>query len=106
MNTETKFESVLTVRSFAYVAKQLARTPEGAPAARYEQILGEADKHRSALRLLRRDAFDTAAQGQRDGLLTRAEAERIRQSAIATVAQAEHLISRIAAQYAPQRLAA
>lgn len=107
MNIDTKFETDLTVRSFAYVARQLAASP-AAPArsAQYEQILGEAEKHRSALRLVQRDVFEMAEQGLRKQALTTVEFRRLREAAAQTIEQAQQAITRIAAQYAPHEMAA
>ncbi len=100
MNIQTPFEADLIVQSFAYVAKQLAAS------ALHEQIPGEAEKHRSALRLVQRDAFEMAEQGLRQKTLTRTEFERLREAAVQTVAQAQQTITRITARYTPHRLAA
>lgn len=100
MNTQSKVETDLTVRSFAYVAKKLAGSSQ------YEQILSEAEKHRSALRLALRDTFEMAEQALRKQSLTKAEVQQLRENSSKAVAQAQQAISRIAAQYAPQRLAA
>ena len=102
MSIQTQFDTDLTVQSFAYVASQLARTPS----AQYEQILSEAEKHCSALRLMERDALETAEQALRRQALTKTECHWVRETAIQTFAQAQQTISRIAAQYAPHRLAA
>jgi hypothetical protein len=107
MNIQTKFETDLTVRSFAYVARQLARSPAAlAPSAQYAQILSEAEKHRSALRLMQRDVLDTVEQGLRKRTLTKAEFDRLCATAAHTIEQAQEAITRIAAQYAPHKLAA
>lgn len=107
MNTHTQFEPDLTVQSFAYSARQLARSSAAlAPSAQYEQILGEAEKHRSALRLMQRDVFEMTEQGLRKQTLSRAEFQRVREAAARKIDQAQQAISRIAAQYAPHRLAA
>jgi hypothetical protein len=107
MNIQTQFETDLTVRSFAYVAKQLAQSPAAPPpSVQYEQILREAEKHRSALRLVQRDAFEMMEQGLRKGTLTKAEFHRLRETAAQTIEQAQQAINRIAAQYAPRKLAA
>ena len=103
MDTRNQFEPDLTVQSFAYVARQLARLSAAlAPSAQYEQILGEAEKHRSALRLMQRDVFEMTEQGLRGQILSRTEFE----AAMRKIDQAQQAISRIAAQYAPHRLAA
>lgn len=107
MNIQTKFETELTVRSFAYVAKQLA---QGAAfmtsSSQYEQILSEAEKHRNALGLVQRDVFEMADRALRKQSVTKAEFHRLRETAAQTIAQAQQEITRIAAQYAPQKLAA
>lgn len=100
MTIRTKFETVLTVRSFAYVAKQLARS------AQLEQIAGEAEKHRSALRLVQRDVLEQAEHELRKQVLTKAEFDRLRATVARTIEQGQQAIARIAAQYDPQRLAA
>lgn len=107
MTTQARLETDLTVRSFAFVARQLARSQGGAaPSVLYEHILGEAEKHRSALRLVQRDALERAEQALRQQALTAAECLRLRESAAQAVAQAQQEITRIAAQYAPHKLAA
>jgi hypothetical protein len=107
MNIQTKFETDLTVRSFAYMARQFARSPAAlAPSVQYEQILNEAEKHRSALRLMQRDVVEMLGQGLRKQTLTKAEFHRLRETAAQTIAQAQQAITVIAAQYAPQKLAA
>ena len=98
MKMETKTAADVIVQSFAYKARQLA--------AQYEQILSEAEKHRSALRLVQRDAFEMAEQGLRQQTLTKAECHRLRVSAAQTIALAQQTINGIAAQYAPHKLAA
>ncbi|MEN3295145.1 MAG: hypothetical protein V7642_4398 [Burkholderiales bacterium] len=107
MNIQTKLETDLTIRSFAYVARQLARSSASlAPSAQYEQILGEAEKHRSALRLVQRDALERAEQGLRKQTLSKAEFHHLRDLTAQTIEQALEEITRIAAQYAPHKLAA
>ena len=107
MDIQPKFEADLTVRSFAYAAEQLARSHAAlAPSAQYERILAAAEKHRSALRLVQRDVFEMAEQGLRKQTLTKAEFRRMCDNAAQVLSQAQQTISRIAAQYAPQRLAA
>lgn len=107
MNIKTEIETDLTVQSFAYMARQLARSP-AAPghSARYAQILGEAEKHCSALRLVQRDVFEMAEHGLRKQTLTKAEFDRMRETATQAIAHAQQAITRIAAQYAPHKLAA
>jgi hypothetical protein len=107
MTTQTNFETDLTVQSFAYVAKQLARLPAAAASSGlYEQILGEAEKHRSALGLVQRDVFELTEQGLRKQTMTKEEFCRLREIAAQTITQAQQAITRIAAQYAPHQLAA
>lgn len=107
MTIKTKFEADLTVRSFAYVAKRLAKSSAAvAPSVQYERILNEAEKHRSALRLVQRDVNEMTEQGVRKQTLTKAECERVRETAAQTIARAQETITRIAAEYAPHRLAA
>jgi hypothetical protein len=102
MTTNTKVEIDLTVRSFSYVAKQLAKSSH----MQYEQILREAEKHRSALLLIQRDLMDKAEQGLRRKTITRTEFDRVRAAATQAVSQARQTITCIAAQYVPQKLAA
>ena len=104
MDMQTKFHADLTVRSFAYVANQLARSSE--PSVHYDQILREAERHCSALRLVERDAVEMAAQALREQKLTKAEFQRWRAAAAQTVATAQAAITRTAAKYAPHKLAA
>jgi hypothetical protein len=107
MNIQSKFDTDLTVRSFDYVARQLARSPAAlAPSAQYEQILSEAEKHRSALRMVQRDVLEMVEQGVREQTLTKAEFHRLREAVVQTIAQAQQAITHIAAQYAPHKLAA
>lgn len=106
MNVQAKFGTDLTVRSFAYVAKQLAKTSTLAPSALYAQILGEAEKHRSAIRLVQRDAFEMAERGLRKQTLTKTAYHQLLQTVTQAATQAQQEISRIAEQYAPQKLAA
>lgn len=100
MNIQIKFETDLIIRSFGYVAKQMA------PSAQYEQILGEAEKHRSALRLLQRDVFEMTEAGWRKKTLTQAEFRRVRETAAKMIEQGQQAITRITAQYATHKLAA
>lgn len=107
MDLQPKFDADMTVRSFAYAAQQLAISQAAlAPSIQYERILSEAEKYRSALRLVQRDAFEMAEQGLRKQTLTKAQFHQVCETAVQTVAQAQQAISRIAAQYAPQKLAA
>lgn len=107
MDIQPKFDADMTVRSFAYTAKQLATLHASlAPSALYERILAEAEKHRSALRLVQRDAFEMAQQGLRKQALTKAEFHQVCDAAVQAVSQAQQAVTRIAAQYAPQKLAA
>lgn len=107
MDIQPKFDADMTVRSFAYAAKQLAISQASlAPTAQYERIVAEAEKYRSALRLVQRDAFEMAEQGLRKQTLTKAEFHQVCETAVQAVSQAQQAISRIAAQYAPQKLAA
>lgn len=106
MNVQAKFGIDLTVRSFAYVARQLAKTSTLAPSALYAQILGEAEKHRSAIRLVQRDAFEMAERGLRKQTLAKTEYHQLLQTVTQTATQAQQEIARIAEQYAPQKLAA
>lgn len=107
MKMPTKFKADLTVRAFAHVARQLALSSTGlTPSVQYMRILGEAEKHRSALRLVQRDAFEMAEQSLRKQMVTSAECRRLREAEAQTIAQAQQAITRIAAQYAPHQLAA
>jgi hypothetical protein len=107
MNMPTKFETDLTVRSFAYVVKQLIQSSVAQkPSALYAQILREAEKHRSALRLVLRDVFEMTEQELRKRTLTKAEFQRMRDTAAGTIRKAQQEITCIATQYAPHELAA
>lgn len=107
MDSEIKTNIDLTVQSFAYIARQLARSPAASDAtAPYEQVLNEAEKYRSALRLLQRDVFEGTEQRFRQQKMTKTEFQRLRERAAQAIAQAQQAITRITEQYAPQRLAA
>lgn len=107
MTVQARLETDLTIRSFAYVAKQLASSAVASDScALYAQLLSEAEKYRSALRLMQRDAFEMAEQDLRKQTLTKAEFAQVRESASRTITQAQQAITRIAAQYAPHQLAA
>jgi hypothetical protein len=107
MNIQAELETDLTVQAFAYMARRLARSPVvPGPSALYEQILVEAEKHRSALRLMQRDVFEMTEQGLRRRMLTKAEFHNLRKTAVHMIAQAQQAITRIATQYAPHKLAA
>jgi hypothetical protein len=107
MNKDTEFDTDLTVQSFAYVAKQLARSSTALTgSAQYQEILNEAERHRNALRLMQRDAFDLAEQGLRKKTLSKAEYQQARAHAARSIAQAQQAIMHIAAEYAPHKLAA
>lgn len=103
MNARLKSRADLTTQSFAYIAGKLAQSSHHSI---YEQILAEAEKHRSALRLMQRDAFDSANEGLRTKTLSYVRAQRIRDTAAKTIALAQDAITRIASQYAPQKMAA
>lgn len=105
MTSQNRFDADLTVRSFAYVAKQIAQGA-AAPSALYEQILAEAEKHRSALRVMRRDMVEKVENGLRSRTITKGEFQRLCDASVQKIELAQHSITRIAAQYAPQRLAA
>jgi hypothetical protein len=105
MTTQNRFDADLTVRSFAYVAKQLAQGA-AAPSALYEQILAEAEKHRSALRMMRRDMVEKVETALRSRTLTKGEFQSLCDAAVQKIELAQQSITRIAMQYAPQRLAA
>src|SRR6478609_9142265 len=106
MNLSTEIDINLTVRSFAYVAKQLARSCAAlGSSARYEQIINEAEKHRSALRMVQRDVFERVEQGLRHQTLTSADCHKVRETATQRIARAQQTITRIAEQYAPHKLA-
>jgi len=100
MNIQAKLDSALIVRSFAYVAKQLARSGQ------YGNIPSEAEKHLGALRMVQRDVFDMTGQGLRERTLTRAQFQRLRDAAVQATTQGQQAITRVAAQYVPHRLAA
>lgn len=107
MDIQPKFDADMTVRSFAYAARQLALSQASlAHSVQHERILAEAEKHRSALRLVQRDVFEMAEQGLRKQTLTKAEFHQMCEAAVQAVTQAQQAISRIAAQYAPHKLAA
>lgn len=107
MNVQTKFRTDLTIQSFAFVARQVAKSSIAlAPSALYAQILSEAEKHRSALRLVQRDVFEMAEQELRKHTLTKTEYRQLCETAAQIVVRAQQEISRILAQYAPQKLAA
>jgi hypothetical protein len=104
MKTQTQFDIDLTVRSFAYVAEQLTRSPAVlAPSAQYEQILSEAEKHRSALRLVRRDTFEMVEEAFRNQTMTKSQFHQSRKAAERAIEQAQEAITHIAAQYAPHK---
>jgi hypothetical protein len=107
MNEKLKRRADLTVQSFAYTAGKLAQSPDPlAQSPLYEQILGEAEKHRSALRIMERDAFELANEGLRARTLSDVRAHRMRDITSRTIKAAHDSITRIASQFAPQRLAA
>ena len=107
MDTKLKRRADLTVQSFAYVAGKLAQSGDPlVSTSLYEQILGEADKHRSALRLLQRDVFDFVSECLRSKTLTEARFRRVRDTAAKTTELAQDAITRIASQYAPRKMAA
>jgi hypothetical protein len=97
----TSLDTDIVVRSFAHVAKEMAKAT-----TTYENILGEAEKHRSALRLMQRDVFETTESELRRKRLTKAEFQQMREAAAQAIAKGLDAITRIAAQYAPHRLAA
>lgn len=107
MNVKLKRRTDMTVESFAYVARKLAQSLEQLPlSALYEQILGEAEKHRSALRLMQRDVLELANKGWATGTLREIRLQRKCGIATRAIEQAHDEITRIASQYAPQKLAA
>jgi len=107
MDTKLKRRTDLTVQSFSYVAGKLAQSADQLLlTALYEQILAEAEKHRSALRLIQRDVVDFVNEGFRNKTLSEARFRRIRDTASKTVELAQDAITRIASQYAPQKMAA
>ena len=85
MTTQNRFDAELTVRSFAYVAKQLAQGA-AAPSALYEQILAEAEKHRAALRVMGRDMVEKVEAALRSRTLTRRSAAALWELAPASAA--------------------
>jgi hypothetical protein len=107
MNAKLKHRTDLTVQCFSYVAGKLAQSSDPRRlTSLYEQILAEAEKHRSALRLMQRDVADLIYEGLRTGTLGDVRAQRIRDTAAKTVELAQDAITRIAFQYAPQKMAA
>lgn len=107
MTLQPKSITDLTVRSFAYAAKQLAESPVArTPNTLYELVRGEAEKYRSALRLIQRDVYEMTDQGLRKHTLSKEEFQQLRDDAVQTVSQGQEAITRIAAQYAPHRMAA
>lgn len=103
MNARLKRRTDLTTQSFSYVAGKIAQSSHPAT---YEQILAEAEKHRSALRLMQRDVTDFANEGLRTKTLSYLRAQRMRDTAAKTIELAQDAITRIASQYAPQKMAA
>ena len=81
-------------------------TGAAAPSALYEQILAEAEKHRAALRVMGRDMVEKVEAALRSRTLTRGEFQRLCDAAVQKIELAQQSITRIAMQYAPQRLAA
>lgn len=107
MNAKLKHRTDLTVQCFSYVAGKAAQSSDPRMlTSLYEEILAEAEKHRSALRLMQRDVADLTNEGLRTGALSYVRAQRIRDTAAKTIALAQDAITRIAFQYAPQRMAA
>lgn len=107
MRIEANVDTDLIVQSFDYLARQLAGTPDAVGAyAQYEEILSEAEKHRSALRLVQRDVLQTAEQRLRAQAMTKEEVQRLRETTARTIAQAQQAITNIAAQYVPHKMAA
>ncbi|GAB3537912.1 hypothetical protein GCM10027343_02280 [Noviherbaspirillum agri] len=107
MKSVTHIDTDLIVQAFAYQARQLAAASASCTrTVLYEQILSEAEKHRSALRLAQRDIVEATAQALRKQMLNAAEAECLRESASRGIARALQAIGRIAAHYAPHKLAA
>ncbi|HJV75246.1 MAG TPA: hypothetical protein VJ654_13555 [Noviherbaspirillum sp.] len=107
MDSKIKTSIDLTVQSFAYAAKQLTRmSPASDASAHYAQVVNEAEKYRSALRLVQRDVFEMTEQSLRQQKLTKTDFQRLREMSVQAIEQAQRAITRIAEQYAPQRLAA
>ena len=107
MNARLKRRTDLTTQSFSYIAGKLAQSSHPLMlTSLYEQILGEAEKHRGALRLMQRDVFDATNEGLRTKALSDVRAQRIRDTAAKTIELAQDAITRIASQYAPQKMAA
>ncbi|MDB5759297.1 MAG: hypothetical protein JWM30_2586 [Burkholderia sp.] len=107
MNAKLKNRTDLIVQSFAYVAGKLAQSADPQQlAALHEEVLGEAEKHRSALRLMQRDVVDSATQGLRTRTLSEARFRRVADAATRTINLAQDAITRIVSQYAPHRMAA
>lgn len=107
MHVKLKRRTDITVESFAYVAIKLAQSLEQLPLnALYEQVLGEAEKHRSALRLMHRDVLELANSALGAGTLREMRLQRKCGIATKAIERAHDEITRIASQYAPQKLAA
>jgi hypothetical protein len=107
MDPKVKRRTDLTVQCFAYVAGKLAPSTDPLLSTTlYEQILAEAERHRSALRLIQRDVFDFVNEGLRTRTLSDARCRRIRDAVAKTIGLAQDAITRIASQYAPQKMAA
>lgn len=107
MDIQKQSEIDLTVRSFAYMAKQLAGSQVAlAPAEQYERIAREAENHRSALRLVYRDVLEMVGQALRWRKLTKAESRQLCEATAQMVEKGQQEITSIAGKYAPQRMAA
>lgn len=107
MNAKLKCRTDLTVQCFSYIAGKLAQSFDPRMlTSLYEEILAEAEKHRSALRLMQRNIADLTNEGLRTRTLSDVRAQRIRDTATKTIGLAQDAITRIVSQYAPQRMAA
>lgn len=105
MDVQATSHAAAIVRSFAYVAKQLAGNTVVTP-AQYKQIHGEALKHESALNLLRRDVVEHARHALRNRSITRIEYRSACVTAEHAIAKAKKEITRTLAEFADYALAA
>ena len=107
MNENLDRRTALTVQCFTYVAGKLAQTSALlSPTALHAQVLAEAERHYSALRLMQRDLLQSTDDGLRSGTLSAGKARLMRDAASKTIKGAQDQITRIASQFTPQKLAA
>lgn len=107
MNENLDRRTALTVQCFSYVVGKLTQSSAVlSPTALHAQVLGEAEKHCSALRLMQRDLFQSTDDGLRSGTLSAGKARLMRNAAARTIKGAQDQITRIASQFTPQKLAA